>query len=47
MEEKQKSSIKLKHKCRATRQTNFLQQKRALPFFKVKNKSKSKNWKKI
>ena len=46
MEEKQKSSIKLKHKCRATRQTNFLQQKRALPFFKVKNKSKSKNWKK-
>jgi hypothetical protein len=48
MEEKAKIKIKIKHRSRIGRpsNSNFLQQKRALPYFKVKNKSKVKNWKK-
>ena len=48
MEENPKIKIKLKYRSRIGRpsNSNFLQQKRALPYFKVKNKSKVKNWKK-
>ena len=46
MDEKPKSSIKIKHKCRIGHTTNFLQQKRGFPFFKAKNKNQIKNWEK-
>ena len=46
MEEKPKKTMKIKHRSRIGRTSNFLQQKRAMPYFKAKNKNKIKNWKK-
>ena len=46
MDEKKKSTIKIKHKYRIGNTKNLLQQKRGLSFSKVKNKIKIKNWKK-
>ena len=48
MEEKPKSTVKIKHRPKICRGANshFLQQKRALPFFKAKNKAKIKTWRK-
>ena len=46
MEEKEKSTIKIRHRSRIGRTSNYLQQKRTLPYFKAKNKFKINNWKK-
>ena len=46
MEEKEKKTIKIRHRSRIGRVSNYLQHKRFLPFNKVKNKFKIKNWKK-
>ena len=50
MEEKHKTTKRVKHHHRSrigrTSNSNFLQQKRAMPYFKAKNKTKINNWKK-
>ena len=46
MEEKEKTTIKIRHRSRIGRVSNYLQHKRYLPFNKAKNKFKIKNWKK-
>ena len=46
MEEKEKTTIKIRHRSRIGRVSNYLQHKRFLPFNKAKNKFKIKNWKK-
>ena len=44
MDEKPKSTFKIKRRCRLGGASNFLQQKRGLPYYKAKNKIKMNNW---